>query len=161
MAEWNLQASEIILYISIVISVIALTLLFYNLLNTTGDTQKPSSKKTSQNKKKSQKKKGKKDSNIVEVFDYLGTKIVHDNGHYTVNHQGLIQNYSSWLEMPEQFKKMVKEIDDRSSSNKPENDYFLEIINGVYFVTTPGGKKRKYKSMNEIPEHIRRVVGKI
>ncbi|MCB1188830.1 MAG: hypothetical protein KDK90_00235 [Leptospiraceae bacterium] len=78
-----------------------------------------------------------------------------------VNHQGLVQNYSSWLEMPEQFKKMIKEIDNRSLNNKPDNDYFLEIINGVYFVTTPDGKKRKYKRMSEIPEHIRKVVGKI
>lgn len=163
MNEWNLQLSEIILYISLFIAIVALLLLFYNILNNNHDEKKLPIKKnpTNQAKPKEEKKKNKKESNVVEVFDYLGTKIIHDNGHYTVNHQGLVQNYSSWLDMPEQFKKMVKEIDKRSLGSKSNNDYFLEIINGAYYVTTPGGKKRKYRSMKDIPEHIRKVVGKV
>jgi hypothetical protein len=97
---------------------------------------------------------------ILEVFDYLGTKIIHENGTYTVNHKGRIGFYKTWEDLPTEFKKMVKELDSRSLEEKSGEDYFLEIINGLYYLTMPGGKKKKFNSLNEIPPDIRKTLGK-
>jgi hypothetical protein len=97
---------------------------------------------------------------ILEVFDYLGTKIIHENGTYTVNHKGRIGFYKTWDNLPTEYKKMVKELDSRSLEEKSGEDYFLEIINGLYYLTMPGGKKKKFNSLNEIPPDIRKALGK-
>ncbi len=97
---------------------------------------------------------------ILEVFDYLGTKIIHENGTYTVNHKGRIGFYKTWEDLPIEYKKMVKELDSRSLEEKSGEDYFLEIINGLYYLTMPGGKKKKFNSLNEIPPDIRKALGK-
>ena len=98
--------------------------------------------------------------NILEVFDYLGTKIVHENGTYTVNHKGKVGYFKTWDALPLEFKKMVKELDNRSQEKKSGEDYFLEIVNGLYYLTMPGGKKKQYNNLNEIPPHIRKALGK-
>jgi len=36
----------------------------------------------------------------------------------------------------------------------------LEMLNGYYYVTLPGGKKRKYKSFSEIPPEIQKWLKK-
>jgi hypothetical protein len=97
---------------------------------------------------------------ILEVFDYLGTKIIHENGTYTVNHKGRIGFYKTWDALPTEYKKMVKELDSRSLEEKSGEDYFLEIINGLYYLTMPGGKKKKFNSLSEIPPDIRKALGK-
>lgn len=98
--------------------------------------------------------------NIMEVFDYLGTKIIHENGTYTVNQKGRVGFYRTWDDLPMEYKKMVKELDSRSQETKSGDDYFLEIVNGLYYLTMPGGKKKKYNSLSEIPSHIRKALGK-
>ncbi|GBF51161.1 hypothetical protein LPTSP4_26930 [Leptospira ryugenii] len=95
---------------------------------------------------------------VMEVFDYNGTKILHQDGSYTVNDKGVITNHSSWDLLPPIYQKMIKELDNRSLGEKG-NDYFLEMINGFYYVSLPGGKKKRYSSMNEIPAHIRKRIG--
>ncbi|HNH10483.1 MAG TPA: hypothetical protein PK683_18420, partial [Leptospiraceae bacterium] len=102
----------------------------------------------------------KEDVQILEVFDYLGTKIVHENGVYTVNDRGKVTVYKSWIELPEKYQKMVRELDSRSVKSQSNTDYFLESINGNYFLTAPGGKKTRYRSLSEIPAHIRKAIGK-
>jgi hypothetical protein len=100
------------------------------------------------------------DSNVLEVFDYNGIKILHENGKWTVNDGGPIQTYGDWVRLPPRFQKMVKELDTRSLQNQKSQDYFLEILNGFYYVSMPGGKKKKYKSFHDIPIDIRKFLGK-
>ncbi len=104
--------------------------------------------------------KEKPSQNILEIFDYLGTKIVHENGTYTVNQNGRVGFFKTWDDLPLEYKKMIKELDSRSLEVKTGEDYFLEIINGLYYLTMPGGKKIKYNSLNEIPKNIRKALGK-
>jgi hypothetical protein len=55
---------------------------------------------------------------------------------------------------------MIKELDQRSLKAKQNDDYFLECINGIYYLTMPGGKRKRYEKLSDIPENIRRAVGK-
>nr|MBP9888210.1 hypothetical protein [Leptospiraceae bacterium] len=105
--------------------------------------------------------KPKTEQSILEIFDYLGTKIVHENGTYTVNHKGKVSFYKSWSEVPIQFQKMVKELDNRSGLAKKNDDYFLEVINGIYYLTMPDGTIKKYKRLTDVPAYIRKAVGKL
>lgn len=104
--------------------------------------------------------KGSKDNNlkVMEIFDYNGTKILHQDGAYTVNDQGVVTNYMNWNLLPTKYQKMVKELDNRSLGEKGE-DYFLEMINGFYYVSLPGGKKKRYDSIQSIPADIRKRLG--
>jgi hypothetical protein len=95
---------------------------------------------------------------VMEIFDYNGTKILHQDGTYTVNDKGVVTNYSNWNFLPKNYQRMVKELDKRSLGEKGE-DYFLEILNGFYYVSLPGGKKKRYDSISEIPPHIRKRLG--
>ncbi|MCT8333982.1 hypothetical protein NUH30_09880 [Leptospira sp. 85282-16] len=101
-----------------------------------------------------------KDNNlkVMEIFDYNGIKILHQDGAYTVNDQGVVTNYMNWNLLPSKYQKMVKELDNRSLGVKGE-DYFLEMINGFYYVSLPGGKKKKYDSIQSIPADIRKRLG--
>ncbi|XDD42946.1 hypothetical protein AB3N58_00850 [Leptospira sp. WS60.C2] len=101
-----------------------------------------------------------KDNNlkVMEIFDYNGTKILHQDGAYTVNDQGVVTNYMNWNLLPSKYQKMVKELDNRSLGEKGE-DYFLEMINGFYYVSLPGGKKKRYDSIQSIPADIRKRLG--
>lgn len=98
--------------------------------------------------------------NVLEVFEYYGTKILHENGVYTVNHNGKVNVFTSWQQVPIQFQKMVKELDERSLAKKGKEDYFLEILNGFYYVTEPGGKKKSFRRYEDIPPEIRKKLGK-
>ncbi|MCW7469337.1 hypothetical protein [Leptospira kanakyensis] len=117
----------------------------------------PSNQSTGKSKKDS---KQTKDNNlkVMEIFDYNGIKILHQDGAYTVNDQGVVTNYMNWNLLPSKYQKMVKELDNRSLGEKGE-DYFLEMINGFYYVSLPGGKKKKYDSIQSIPADIRKRLG--
>lgn len=95
---------------------------------------------------------------VTEIFDYKGTKILHDKGKYIVNHKGKVSSYDNWQSLPRQFQLMVKELDKRSVEQKKKDDYFMEIINGSYYITTPRGKKKRYDSFNDIPNHVREIL---
>ncbi|MBM9577534.1 hypothetical protein JWG45_10250 [Leptospira sp. 201903070] len=98
-------------------------------------------------------------TNILEVFDYNGIKIMHENGIYTVNTGGEIEVYASWQTLPSRYQRMVKEMDHRATGEKKAGKYYMEILNGVYYVIFPDGKKQKYKHFEEIPEKIRKNLG--
>lgn len=95
----------------------------------------------------------------MEVFDYNGVKILHEDGLWTVNDNG-VRVYKDWSDVPPKYQKMVKELDNRSLGNQKKADYFLEILNGFYYVSMPGGKKKKYNKFTDIPEDIRKFLGK-
>ncbi|TGL60875.1 hypothetical protein [Leptospira sarikeiensis] len=97
--------------------------------------------------------------NVLEVFDYNGIKIMHENGMYTVNHAGEIQVYASWQTLPPRYQAMVKEMDKSSIGQKKKGNYYMEVLNGTYYVIFPDGKKHKYPKFEDIPEKIRKALG--
>ncbi|TGK06961.1 hypothetical protein EHO59_02240 [Leptospira semungkisensis] len=97
--------------------------------------------------------------NVLEVFDYNGIKIMHENGLYTVNHAGEIQVYASWQALPPRYQAMVKEMDKSSIGQKKKGNYYMEVLNGTYYVIFPDGKKHKYPKFEDIPEKIRKALG--
>lgn len=150
----ELQLTEILLFTAVLAALLSFLFLFLTSGKNSGIIR-------SKSKIKSQTKDhAKEDVQILEVFDYLGTKIVHENGVYTVNDRGKVTVYKSWIELPEKYQKMVRELDSRSVKSQSNTDYFLESINGNYFLTAPGGKKTRYRSLSEIPAHIRKAIGK-
>ncbi|TGN20463.1 hypothetical protein [Leptospira idonii] len=123
----------------------------------------PIASKTSGSKNDPSSKEGKGKSKdpalqVMEIFDYNGTKILHQDGAYTVNDKGVVTNYSNWNLLPRNYQAMVKELDKRSLGEKGQ-DYFLEMINGFYYVSQPGGKKKRYDSISDIPPDIRKKLG--
>ncbi|EPG65599.1 hypothetical protein ACE5IS_05905 [Leptospira wolffii] len=97
--------------------------------------------------------------NVLEVFDYNGIKIMHENGLYTVNHAGEIQVYASWQALPPRYQAMVKEMDKSSIGQKKKGNYYMEVLNGIYYVVFPDGKRQKYPKFEDIPEKIRKALG--
>ncbi|EPG73796.1 hypothetical protein LEP1GSC058_3171 [Leptospira fainei serovar Hurstbridge str. BUT 6] len=97
--------------------------------------------------------------NVLEVFDYNGIKIMHENGLYTVNHAGEIQVYGSWAALPLRYQAMVKEMDKSALGQKKQGNYYMEVLNGTYYVVFPDGKKHKYPKFEDIPEKIRKALG--
>lgn len=150
----QLQLTEITLYISLFVAFVVLILLYLR----SGSKRK---KIVQQVESGTDSSKPKTEQSILEIFDYLGTKIVHENGTYTVNHKGKVTFYKSWQEVPMQFQKMVKELDNRSGLAKKNDDYFLEVINGIYYLTMPDGTIKKYKRLTDVPAYIRKAVGKL
>ncbi|MCE9499725.1 MAG: hypothetical protein K8R21_04390 [Leptospira sp.] len=149
-----LQRSEIILFVSLAFALLFLLLLvLYTPIvrKIKSGILKPEIKPV---------RDGIREDSVIELFDYFGTKILHENGKYTVNFNGVVTVYKNWNQVPPKFQAMVKELDKRSEKEKTGNDYFLEIINGIYYVTLPGGKKKKFNSLKEIPVRIRRMIGK-
>lgn len=151
----ELQVTEITLYISLLVAFIVLILLYLR----SGSKKKRVINQSNPEEDNSSKPKA--EQSILEIFDYLGTKIVHENGTYTVNHKGKVSFYKSWSVVPIQFQKMVKELDDRSGQAKKNDDYFLEVINGIYYLTMPDGTIKKYKRLTDVPAYIRKAVGKL
>ncbi|EMM74235.1 hypothetical protein [Leptospira weilii] len=98
-------------------------------------------------------------TNVLEVFDYNGIKIMHENGIYTVNTGGEIEVYGSWRTLPSRYQRMVKEMDHRATGEKKAGKYYMEILNGVYYVIFPDGKKHKYRHFEDIPEKVRKNLG--
>ncbi|HMV41058.1 MAG TPA: hypothetical protein PK079_02490 [Leptospiraceae bacterium] len=152
--KFDLQQTEIMLYISLVIAVIILILFYFRSSRKRKKIFRPIT--TEDNSPKPQ-----KEQSILEIFDYLGTKIVHENGTYTVNHKGKVSFYKSWELVPKEFQKMVKELDNRSGLAKKNDDYFLEVINGIYYLTMPDGSIKKYNRLSDVPAYIRKAVGKL
>ncbi len=150
-----LQITEILLFFSLIVALFSFIILFFQL---------PIRKKIFQNqyipKKEPEPKKEK--VSIVEIFDYLGTKIMQEKGKYIVNEKGKVSTYPSWEMLPEKFQKMVKELDKRSDpeTDKNADGFFMEVINGIYYVTMPNGKKKRYNSLKDIPVRIRKLIGK-
>lgn len=99
------------------------------------------------------------DISVMEVFDYGPIKIMHENGLYTVNDSGIVNTFKSWRYLPVKYQRMVKDIDQRSVKSGKDG-YFLDIINGVYHLTLPNGKTKRYDTLNDIPKEIRAIVGK-
>ncbi|MCZ8341432.1 MAG: hypothetical protein O9301_00220 [Leptospira sp.] len=124
------------------------------------DSSKSDPSKRDKNKDTKNQRKSGSDSNlqVMEIFDYNGTKILHQDGAYTVNDKGVVTNYMNWNLLPPKYQIMVKELDKRSLGEKGQ-DYFLEMINGFYYVSLPGGKKKRYDSIQDIPPEIRKKVG--
>ncbi|MCG6143779.1 hypothetical protein [Leptospira bandrabouensis] len=163
---FDLSTTEIFLFASLAFAGISL-LLFSKLRKKEKPTNsKSKSGQGSEDSKNQGSGKSKKDSKpskdtnlkVMEIFDYNGIKILHQDGAYTVNDQGVVTNYMNWNLLPSKYQKMVKELDNRSLGEKGE-DYFLEMINGFYYVSLPGGKKKKYDSIQSIPADIRKRLG--
>ena len=85
----QLQLTEITLYISLFVAFVVLILLYLR----SGSKRK---KIVQQVESGTDSSKPKTEQSILEIFDYLGTKIVHENGTYTVNHKGKVSFYKSW-----------------------------------------------------------------
>jgi hypothetical protein len=152
--KFDLQLTEIMLYISLFVAFVVLVILYLR----SGSKKKRIIKTAESGDNAS---KPKQEQSILEIFDYLGTKIVHENGTYTVNHKGKVTFYKSWELVPIQFQKMVKELDNRSGLAKKNDDYFLEVINGIYYLTMPDGSIKKYNRLTDVPAYIRKAVGKL
>jgi hypothetical protein len=150
----DLQLTEIMLYISLFIAFVVLVLFYLR----SGRKQKRIIQTVDPGDNAY---KPKQAQSILEIFDYLGTKIVHENGTYTVNHKGKVSFFKSWELVPIQFQKMVKELDNRSGLAKKNDDYFLEVINGIYYLTMPDGSIKKYNRLTDVPAYIRKAVGKL
>lgn len=150
-----LQITEILLFFSIFVALLSFILLIFQI---------PISKKIFQKKSllKKPKEVQKEKVSIVEIFDYLGTKIMQEKGKYIVNEKGSVTTYPSWEMLPHKFQKMVKELDHRSDpkANKDADGFFMEVINGIYYVTMPNGRKKRYNSLKDIPVRIRKLIGK-
>lgn len=120
------------------------------------------SKKNSENPKSGKPQdsipKPKIEDKVMEIFDYNGIKILHEDGLWTVNDGGVVRVFKEWAMVPPRYQKMVKELDNRSIHDQKQEDYFLEILNGFYYVSTPGGKKKKYNRLSDIPEHIQKLL---
>lgn len=129
-----------------------------NQKNKSGSTPDDSNRSADGKTKKDPKSSKDNNLKVMEIFDYNGTKILHQDGAYTVNDQGVVTNYMNWNLLPTKYQKMVKELDNRSLGEKGE-DYFLEMINGFYYVSLPGGKKKRYDSIQSIPADIRKRLG--
>lgn len=155
LAKSSVQTTEIIFYLSMAASILILLLMLFHVAF--GDESKKG--KSTQKNNKKEPKTIKQDKDVIEIFDYLGTKIIHENGVYTVNDKGALAIYNSWEELPLKYQKMVKELDNRSLQ-KNADSYFLESINGIYYLTFPDGKQKKYKNLNDIPAHIRKTIGR-
>ena len=150
----DLQLTEIMLFISLFVAFVVLVILYLR-----SGAKKKRFIQTAESGDNTSKPK--QEQSILEIFDYLGTKIVHENGTYTVNHKGKVTFYKSWELVPIQFQKMVKELDNRSGLAKKNDDYFLEVINGIYYLTMPDGSIKKYNRLTDVPAYIRKAVGKL
>jgi hypothetical protein len=151
MKKIDLQPTEIYLYLSLLTAMFVLFLIYIK--------SKIVKKKPVQIIKNPFDEK-KPEADILEIFDYLGTKIIHENGSYTVNSKGKVSFYKTWAEVPLRYQNMVVELDKRSNESQKKGDYFLEIINGVYKLTLPNGSIKKYKRLSDIPTNIRKAIGK-
>ena len=96
-----------------------------------------------------------KNLSVMETLDYKGTKILNDNGVYTVVENGFNKKYSSIAVLPLPYRKMLAELNGEAG-NLAGHHHILENINGKYYVTFPDGKKKQYKRYHDIPGNIRR-----
>jgi len=109
---------------------------------------------------KIQKKDGPKSEpavSIFEKFDYMGTKIFHIDGKYTVVEDEVTRNFNSLNELPSRYQKMILEMQTRNFPGKKDS-YYMENKNGIYTVVFPDGTRKTYKSYNEIPEKLKKIL---
>ncbi|MES0490047.1 MAG: hypothetical protein ABUK01_08655 [Leptospirales bacterium] len=97
------------------------------------------------------------DFGVFESFDYHGTKILNTDGVYTVIDGHKPEVYSSLQTLPSRYRKMMIEIDD-CKTQPVKGKYYLENLNGKYFVRFPDGRKKKYKTYADIPDRIKKVM---
>jgi len=95
---------------------------------------------------------------VFEKFDYLGTKIYNNDGKYTVVEDNVSRNFNSINELPLRYQKMILEMQTQKFSGRKDN-YYMENKNGSYTVVFPDGNKKKYKTYQNIPENIRKIMG--
>jgi len=91
---------------------------------------------------------------LFETYDYYGTKIINENGIYTVRDKTGSQVFYSHEELPLAYKKMLSTMQNIGSENK-KNAVSIDFRNNTYYVRTPDGKVRKYKRLSEIPARYR------
>ncbi|MDH4199853.1 MAG: hypothetical protein OEV66_05665 [Spirochaetia bacterium] len=94
---------------------------------------------------------------IFESFDYLGTKIYHNDGKYTVVEDDVSRNFSSLNQLPLKYRKMIQEMESRNFSGQKKN-YFMENKNGKYSITFPDGTTKNYKRYGDIPERLKKIL---
>ena len=125
-----------------------------------GQKQNRSRKKPVKPKKKIETKKEtteEKLPQIYESFDYLGTKIYNNDGLYTVIDEGKSKNYSSIETLPIKYRKMIVDLDHQKYT-ATENNYYLENLNGKYYVRFPNGKRKTFKKYEDIPDKIKKML---
>jgi len=91
---------------------------------------------------------------LFETYDYYGTKIINENGIYTVRDKTGSQIFYSYEELPLAYKKMLSTMQNIGTENK-KNAVAIDFRNNTYYVRTPDGKVRKYKRLSEIPARYR------
>jgi len=94
---------------------------------------------------------------IFESFDYNGTKILNTDGIFTIIDGSKPEVYDSLEKIPSKYRKMMLEIDN-CKSQPVKGKYYLENLNGKYFVRFPDGRKKKYKAYADIPDRIKKVM---
>jgi hypothetical protein len=94
---------------------------------------------------------------VFESFDYLGTKIYHNDGKYTVVEDNVSRNFNSINELPSKYRKMILEMEAQKFSGR-KNNYYMENRNGKYFVVFPDGTKKQYKNYQSIPENLKKIL---
>lgn len=91
---------------------------------------------------------------LFESYDYHGVRIVNEDGTYTINDHGAVKVYMSINELPLKYIKMLKVMQDLSGG-KSDKDYTIVYENGKYILRLPGGKKKVYRRISEIPAKFR------
>jgi hypothetical protein len=94
---------------------------------------------------------------IFEKFDYLGTKIFHNDGKYTVVEDNVSRNFNSLNELPVRYQKMILEMQTKNFQGRKDN-YYMESKNGAYTIVFPDGSKKNYKNYTDIPDNIRKIL---
>lgn len=97
-------------------------------------------------------------NNLIEIFDYKGIKIIQEKGSYTVNNHGFTEFFPSYEDLSYKYKKMISEIQNRRTESDDHDSFFIEQADGLYYVTTPDGRRRRYRKWSDIPERIRKSV---
>jgi len=97
---------------------------------------------------------------IYETFNYLGTKIYNNDGLYTVVEKDKSKNYSSIETLPIKYRKMIVDLDKQKYNSNP-NNYYLENLNGKYYVRFPNGKRKTFKKYEDIPDKIKKMLVEI
>lgn len=94
---------------------------------------------------------------VFEKFDYLGTKIFHNDGKYTVVEDGVSRNFNSLNELPSRYRKMILEMETQNFSGRKDN-YYMETKDGAYIIVFPDGTRKKYKNYSDIPDKIKKIL---
>lgn len=94
-------------------------------------------------------------ADTLEVFDYHGTKIVHDKGVYTVKDKNFTATYTDEHSLPARYRKMLVAL---LRQEVPPNSYKLDYDGKTFFLTNSQGKKKRYKNFCDIPANVRKQL---